>query len=101
MGEKTKQLLKDYSFHISITSIVLIASFLISIGIGYEKMQAKIKHIDGKTDLYAERWEQIERRVDNNEKQIELHYLEIITRLKSLETSGQEIKQLIREHDIN
>lgn len=48
-----------------ITSVIV--STLIGSGIAYEKVQARLRHLDGKTEVYSERFTALEKRVDEND----------------------------------
>jgi hypothetical protein len=61
-------------------------------GVGWEKIQARLRHLDGKTDLYAERFDALEKRVDSND----IKFAEIQKDLSSIESILLEIKQKIK-----
>lgn len=84
---------KDYVISVrvgtAIAVLVVTISTLISMGIGYEKIQARLRHLDGKTDVYAERFDALSKRVDGNDVQ----FAEIKKDIKSIEAILVEIKQ--------
>ena len=87
---------KDQIINIKVGTLIAVMvvciSFLIGIGISYEKIQARLRHLDGKTDLYSERFTALENRVDSND----IKFAEIQKDLSSIETILIEVKQKIQ-----
>lgn len=90
------QTIKDQIINIKVGTLIAVMvvciSFLIGIGISYEKIQARLRHLDGKTDLYSERFTALENRVDSND----IKFAEIQKDLSSIETILIEVKQKIQ-----
>jgi hypothetical protein len=63
---------------------------IFGMGVGYQKIVGRMNHLDAKTDLYAERYDIIEFRVSENEKSIDNHYIEIMTKLTNIEALLQK-----------
>ena len=93
MVETKIKTISEHVVSVKVTTVVAVAvvsiSFLISLGIGYEKIQARLRHLDGKTDVYAERFDALSKRVDGNDVQ----FAEIKKDIKSIESILVEIKQ--------
>ena len=90
------QTIKDQIINIKVGTLIAVMvvciSFLIGIGISYEKIQARLRHLDGKTDLYSERFTALENRVDSND----IKFAKIQKDLSSIETILIEVKQKIQ-----
>ena len=80
---------KEHILKIKVGTIAVITASAVTVifgmGISYQKIVGRMNHLDAKTDLYAERYDVIEGRVSNNEKAIDNHYIEIITKLSNIE----------------
>jgi hypothetical protein len=77
------------------TVIVVVFSMmsaLVGAGVAWEKIQARLRHLDGKTDVYNERYTELEKRVSAND----VKFAEIQSTLKSIETNLIEIKQKVK-----
>lgn len=94
MVYKQETTCKDYVVKAKLGTVIVVVtamvSSLIGAGIAYEKIQARLRHLDGKTEMYAERYDKIEARVSQNEKQIDNHYIEIMTKLTNIEALLQK-----------
>ena len=79
-----KKLTKDYIVHLKLGTAVVICtvvfSSLIGAGVAYEKIQARLRHLDAKTELYREQFDALENRVDDND----IKYAEIMKDLNIL-----------------
>ena len=57
MVETKIKTISEHVVSVKVTTVVAVAlvaiSFLISVGIGYEKIQARLRHLDGKTDVWS------------------------------------------------
>jgi hypothetical protein len=95
MTEKLKDI-KDTFVNIktgTITAIFLaVIGSAVTAGVGWEKIQARLRHLDGKTDLYAQRFDSLEKRVDSND----IKFAEIQKDLSSIESILLEIKQKLK-----
>ncbi len=92
MGEQKP--LKEIPITIKVGTIITLVSVLIGFGIAWEKIQARLRHLDGKTDLYAERYDVVMDRLAENEKS----YIKIETQLNSIEALILDVKQRIQEY---
>lgn len=90
--EETTSLTKDYIVHFKIGTIVVLCAFavssLVGVGIAYEKVQARLRHLDAKTEVYQTQFDELEHRVDSND----IQFVEIKKDLCSIETILIDIK---------
>ena len=93
MTEQKERLVKDYIVHLRIGTVAVITAglvtTLIGVGVAYQKVQGSITHLNAKTDLYAERYDAFQTRVNTNEK----NYIEIKTRLDAIMSSIIDLKK--------
>jgi hypothetical protein len=93
MVETKIKTISEHIVSVKVTTVVAVAvvavSFLISLGIGYEKIQARLRHLDAKTDVYSERFDELRGRVDKND----IQFAEIQKDIKGIETILVEIKR--------
>ena len=72
--------------------LLTVISVIFSGGICYEKIQARLRHLDGKTENYAARFDALEKRVDSND----IKFAEIQKDLSSIESILLEVKQKLK-----
>ena len=91
-----EKLLKDYrvtiKFGTILVAVISIVSAVFTIGVAYEKIQARFRHLDAKTSLYGTQFDALETRVSNNENIIANNYIELTTILKSMNENLKDIK---------
>lgn len=90
--------IKNQSFKITIgTAVAVIIAtvvFFVNANDRMKDCESAIKHLNGKTDLYAERYDsQIEK-----QNELELKFVEINTKLLSIETILSEIKADLKSY---
>ena len=87
--------IKKHSFKIQVGTAIVVLLFCVGttykVTKAFNDVEKSIEHIKGKTDLYNERYDEMERRVDTTE----LNYVEIKTKLLNIETLLMEMKQRI------
>lgn len=87
---------KDHILKIKLGTVVVMVTTLISLifgmGIGYEKIQARLRHLDAKTDLYSTRFDSLEKRVDSND----IKFAEIQKDLSAIESILLELKNRLK-----
>lgn len=93
--EERRQTAKDYIVTFKLGTIAVLVtlmfSTLVGIGVAYEKVQARLRHLDAKTELYQTQFDALEDRVDNNDVQ----FAEIKKDLCNIEAILLEIKTRI------
>ena len=88
--------LKDKKLQITIgtaiVTVVAVVGFTLNIGTRFERVEASIRHLNGKTDLYEERYDV----VIVKQGDAAILNAEIRTKLDSIETAILEIKNDLR-----
>jgi hypothetical protein len=77
------------------TVIVVVFSLVASLigsGVAWEKIQARLRHLDGKTDVYNTRFTELEKRVSAND----VKFAEIQANLKNIESLILDVKQKLK-----
>ena len=91
---------KDYVVKLKIGTVAVITTVMVSslvgVGIGYEKIQARLRHLDAKTGLYQQQFDNLETRVSSNENLISGNYRELTTILKAMSANIVEIKDRLK-----
>ena len=88
--------IRDYVFKIKVGTVavamITLVSILFGAGVCYEKIQARLRHLDGKTDIYAERFDDLQKRVNEND----VKFAEIQKDLASIESILLELKNKLK-----
>ena len=96
MNQIKETTIKDYIIHLKLGTVVVICtvvfSSLVGCGIAYEKIQARLRHLDAKTNLYQQQFDALENRVDSND----IQFAEIKKDLNSIEKTLLEIKAKLK-----
>jgi hypothetical protein len=93
MVHKQETTVRDYVVKMRIGTVVVITTVMVSslvgVGVGWEKIQARLRHLDAKTDVYREKFDALEKRVSGND----IQFAEIKKDLTNIETLLLELKQ--------
>lgn len=94
------EVIKNHILKIKVgTAVVVTVSVITTIfgfGICYEKMQARLRHLDAKTSLYQTQFDGLEARVSQNEALIGSNYKELTAVLKAMSENISDIKNSLR-----